>query len=174
MSSGPGIQAALRLTCLYCRVLVCNQALRLSLHVDKCNVCVCDQHPRSLSSLRQRWSSCRTGWGWRGCRGSSQPCRCTSTGAAAGPVTEAASTPSTDSAQMRRYVETQDTGSQPVTTAEPQANSLQEKQAACRWTVAVQSWRILQMLEIGQDMRLRNFVQYFVGKCAIPQSGFTN
>lgn len=63
----------------------------------------CDSS-HALSSLGQRWLSCRTGWDWTGCRGSSQLCRCTSIGAVVGPVMAAVSTPSTDSVQMLRYV----------------------------------------------------------------------
>lgn len=50
---------------------------------------------RSCFCLRQLWSSSRTGWACRGCRGSSQRCRCTSTGGAGARATGAASTPST-------------------------------------------------------------------------------
>lgn len=50
---------------------------------------------RSCFCLRQLWLSSQTGWACRGCRGSSQQCRCTSTGGAGARATGAASTPST-------------------------------------------------------------------------------
>lgn len=54
--------------------------------------------------LPQLWSSSPTGWACRGCRGSSQPCRCTSTGGVGARARGAANTPSTGWVQMQRCV----------------------------------------------------------------------
>lgn len=51
--------------------------------------------PSCCFCLRQLWSSSQTGWACQGCRGSSQQCRCTSTGGVGARATGAANTPST-------------------------------------------------------------------------------
>lgn len=74
---------------------------------------------RSCFCLRQLWLSSQTGWACRGWRGSSQQCRCTSTGGAGARATGAANTPSTGWVQMQRCVWTPLTETSRVPSNEP-------------------------------------------------------